>query len=136
MATITGKGVPKAFEPLSEGEHVLHITDVKGLPKDKVSVVTMKMLDENGQGFDKYPQKYELSNEGGYAAFYWLVKNGLGVDLNEGDEFDIDDLEDAFVTVEIIHKPRENGGVFANIRKVLGPGTPFGTSSSDDDDDE
>ena len=140
---VTGKGKPKGFQMIPEGEHVLHITNVKGLPRDNVSVVTMDMLNADGLGFNgKYPQKYDLKSDGGYAAFYFLVKNGYGVDLDEGDEFDIDQLEDTYVKVEIIHKEgtkaREDGSfpTFANIKQTIGKGEPFDAPAAETAEDE
>jgi hypothetical protein len=132
MGTVTGKGKPKGFRLIPEGEQIVHIKNVKGLPRDNVSVVTMDMVNAEGLGFTgKYPQKYDLKSDGGYAAFYFLVLNGLGVDLDEGDQFDIDQLEDKFVEVDIVHKegtkPREDGTfpIFANIKATIGPAEGF-----------
>jgi hypothetical protein len=139
MAKVTGKGKPQGFRLMDEGEQVLHIESVTGLPRAKVTNVEVAFRNEDGIPLKN---KYDLTSDGGYAAFYFLVLNGLGVDLDEGDEFDIDDLNDKYVLAEIVHKdgskPRDDGtvAVFANIRKVLGPGMPFGAASSDDDDDE
>lgn len=141
MPTVKGKGAPKGFSMIPEGEQVVRISDVKGLPREGVKIVTMKMLNEDGLGWDKFPQKYDLESDGGYAAFYYLVSNGLGVDLNEDEGFDIDQLEGAFVLVDVIHKevPRKDGNgnaVFANIKATIGPGEPFGTDGGTADDDE
>jgi hypothetical protein len=141
MTTVHGKGKPAGFKLLPEGEQVLHITNVKGLPRDNVSVVTMEMLNEDGLGFGaKFPQKYDLTSDGGYAAFYFLLKNGLGIDLDDGDEFDIDMLNDKYVRVDIVHKAgtRENAAgvipTFANIKSTIGPAEPFGTSTPETTD--
>ena len=138
MATVHGKGKPKAFEPLAEGAVTLRISDVKGIPRTNVTSVTMKMLTEDGRGWDKYPQKYDLNSDGGYAAFYFLVKNGLGIDLDEGDEFDIDQLEGKFVEVEIVHKDNPNNPdrPYVNIAKTLGPGEPFEVAGEDTEDED
>ena len=142
MGTVTGKGKPKGFKMIDEGAQVLHITDVKGAPRTNVTIVTMNMLNEEGLGFGgKYPQKYDLSTEGGYAAFYFLVKNGYDIDLDEGDQFDIEDLEDTYVLVDIIHKEvqRKDGTgtvIFANIKATIGPGEPFSTAAATETDDE
>jgi hypothetical protein len=132
MTNVVGKGKPQGFKLIDEGVQTLHITNVKGLPRDNVTVVTMDMLNAEGLGFNgKYPQKYDLASQGGYAAFYFLVLNGFGIDLNEGDQFDIDHLEDTYVEVEIVHKdgtnPRDDGTfpVFANIKSTIGKGVPF-----------
>lgn len=137
MANITGKGTPTLFKMIPEGIQTLHITNVKGLPRDNVTTVTMDMLNADGLGFSgKYPQKYDLNSQGGYAAFYFLVLNGFGIDLKEGDSFDIDRLEDTYVEVEIVHKdgtkPREDGTfpVFANVKSTIGKGVPFGNSDA------
>lgn len=140
MTVIKGKGAPQGFQPLSEGSHILHITDVKAIPRVNPTQVTMKMVDVEGRGFDKYPQSYDLTKDGGYAAFYFLVKNGLGVDLGEGDEFDLADLEDTYVEVEIVHKESNNPDrPFANIKSTIGPatgfeGAPAPASDTDDED--
>jgi len=126
MTTIKGHGKPQGFQPLSEGLHILQISDIQAIPRVNPTQVTMKMLDKDGRGFDKYPQSYDLTKDGGYAAFYFLVKNGLGVDLGEGDEFDLADLEGAFVEVEIVHKESNNPDrPFANIKATVGPAEGF-----------
>lgn len=142
MGTVTGRKAPQGFKMIPEGEHVLHVTNVKGMPRDNVTLVTMDMKNAEGLGFGgKYPQKYDLTSDGGWAAFYFLLKNGYGIDLSEGDSFDIEKLEDTYVTVEIVHKegtkPRDDGSypVFANIKATVGPGEPF-ESAEDSDDSE
>ncbi len=142
MADFRGKGKPKGFTMLPEGEQTLHVFDVKAIPRANPSVITMKMLNEEGIGFDKYPQKYDLSSDGGYAAFYYFMLNGYGVDISE-DEVDLSIIEDSFVEVEIVHKEGTKPGTkFANIKYTLGPGDSFEveeavavTAGSDDDDD-
>ena len=137
MATVKGRGKPQGFRLMPEGEQTLHIEEVKGLPRDNVTMVEVAF--RNAEGIP-LKNKYDLTNDGGYAAFYFLVLNGLGVDLDEGDEFDIDDLEDKYVIVEIVHKegtrPREDGSVaiFANIKAAIGPGEPFGDDAEDDEE--
>ena len=140
MANVRGKGKPKGFRLMDEGEQVLHILEVKGLPRANVTNVEVKFENEEGIALNN---KYDLTSDGGYAAFYYLVLNGMGVDLDEGDEFDIDNLAGQFVLAEIVHKdgtrPRDDGttATFANIKRVVGPGTPFGTATvSDEDEDE
>lgn len=137
MATVQGKGKPKTFEPLEEGAHVLRISDVTGIPRANVTTVTMKMLTADGRGWDKYPQKYDLNTDGGYAAFYFLVKNGLGIDLNEGDEFYIEQLEGKFVEVEVVHKDNPNNPdrPYVNIAKTIGAGEPFDVADTDEDEE-
>lgn len=142
--TITGKKAPTGFLMLPEGEQVLHVTNVKGLPRTNASLITMDMKNADGIGFGgQYPQKYDLNSDGGWFAFYNLLLHGYEVNLEEGDSFDINELEDTYVTVEIVHKrgtrpratavPDDEGNykdsdypVFANIAKTLGPGEPFG----------
>jgi hypothetical protein len=130
MATTVKFGSkPKGFQMIPEGEHVVHISDVKAIPRANPTVVTMKMLNADGLGWDKYPQKYDLNSDGGYAAFYYLVQNGLGVNLDECNEFDVEQLEGAYVTVEVIHKAGKGdneGKTYANIKATVGPGEPFG----------
>jgi len=143
MPNVTGRGKPTSFQMLPEGPHTLHITNVKGLPRDNVTVVTMEMVNKDGLGFKgKYPQKYDLTSDGGWTAFYFLVLNSLGIDINEGDSFNIDQLEDTYVEVEIIHKdgtkPREDGSfpVFTNIKATIGKGIPFGDDTPVESADE
>jgi hypothetical protein len=150
MSTIRGKGQPTGFKMIPEGEHVMHVTNVKGIPRTNVSTVTMEMVNAEGLGFNgKWPQKYDLNSDGGYGAFYYLLKNGYGIVLDDGDEFDLGQLEDTYVTVEIIHKEgtkaRDDGTfpIFANIKATIGPGEPFAAGvgneadpDTDDEDDE
>jgi len=141
MATMTARSKPKGFRLMDEGEQNLKIVEVKGLPRANVTNVEVKFVSEDDITLKN---KYDLTSDGGYAAFYFLVLNGLGVDLNEGDAFDIDQLLNQFVLVEIIHKDgtRENANgiipVFANIKQTIGKGTPFGDTDAQaaDDDDE
>lgn len=142
MATgvIIGKGKPKGFRLIPEGEQILHITEVAGKPRVGIKLVKMKMTNVDGislTGLRK--QTYNLENDGGYAAFYYLVLNGLGIDLNAGDEFDISELEDAYIVADIVHKhvPRREGDgemTFNNIAKVIGPASGF--EDIEDDEDE
>jgi len=138
MSNVIGRGKPKGFRLLDEGEQNLKIVEVKGLPRANVTNVELKFVDAEGITLKN---KYDLTSDGGYAAFYFLVLNGLGVDLNEGDAFDIDQLLNQFVLVEIVHKPgtRENANgvipVFSNIKQTLGKGTPFGDADAPVEDD-
>ena len=138
MSNVIGRGKPKGFRLLDEGEQTLKIVEVEGLPRVNVTNVKIKFVDVEGITLKN---KYDLASEGGYAAFYFLVLNGLGVDLNEGDAFDIDQLLNQFVLVEIVHKDgtRENAQgvipIFANIKQTLGAGTPFGDTDAPVEDD-
>ncbi|MBW2595128.1 MAG: hypothetical protein JRC93_04000 [Deltaproteobacteria bacterium] len=133
-STVTGRGKPKNNYDMDEGEQSFLITKVTGLPRAEVTNVKVEFVNEDGAQLEN---NYDLDVKGGYAAFYWLVKNGLGVDLDVGEQFDLANLEGRFVLLDIIHKPREAGGVFNNIKSTVGPGTPFGDAASGDDwDDE
>lgn len=139
MSTVKFSERPKGFEILPEGVTTLHVSDVKRLPRTgEPQVVTAEMVDAKGRGFyGKYPQKYDLTVDGGRAAFYYLVLNGYGVDIVE-EPFDLDEMEDTFIEVEVFHKEGSKGGTFANIR-VLGEGQPFevgNTKDTSDEDDE
>lgn len=139
MATIQGKGKPQGYQQLPEGNATLHITNVRGIPRVNPTVVEMKMVDEQGRGWDKYPQKYDLGTDGGYAAFYYLLLNGFGVDLAETDEFNLDELEDTFVEFEIVHKENPNNPdrPYVNVKSTIGKGEAFGkTDAAEDDWDE
>ena len=122
---------PQGFRLMPDGEQNLLIQKVEGLPRDDVKLVKVKFVNEEGITLEN---KYDLTSDGGYAAFYYLVTNGVGVELDG--EFDIDNLEGKYVLVEIVHKEgtkqREDGTfpVFANIRATIGPGTPFGDDES------
>jgi hypothetical protein len=132
MANVVGKGRPKGFRLMPEGEQNLKITKVVGLPRANVTNVEVDFVNEDGITLKN---KYDLTSDGGYAAFYFLVLNGMGIDLDEGDQFDIDQLDGQFVSVEIVHKegtkPREDGtvAIFANIKATLGKGVPFGDAT-------
>jgi len=138
--TVRGKGKPKGFRLIPEGEQILHITEVAGKPRAGIKLVEMKMTNVDGISLTgSRKQVYDLENDGGYAAFYYLVLNGLGVDLEEGDEFDIAELEDAYIVADIVHKhvPRREGDgemTFSNIAKVIGPAPGF--EDVEDDEDE
>jgi hypothetical protein len=120
---------PKGWVLMPAGERVLRIESVKGMPRSVVTLVEIEFKDAEGT---LLKNKYDLTNDGGYAAFYYLVSNGLGINLDEDDSFDIDQMQGHYVLVEIVHKdgtkPREDGTVpvFANIKSTLGPGEPFG----------
>jgi hypothetical protein len=147
MATVKGRGKPVGFKMIPEGNQTVHVTDVKGVPRENIKVVTAKMLNADGLGWDKYPQKYDLNSEGGYAAFYYLLLNGYGINLEDGDSFNIDALENTYVEVEVIHKNAQrkvNGELafkddgtpemrtYTNIKSTIGPGTPFGENPDSD----
>lgn len=143
MGTVTGKGKPEGFVVMPEGHQNLHITEVKGIPRENISVVTMMMHNEDGISLTgTRPQKYDLDTKGGYAAFYWLLKKAFDIDLAEVDEFDIDQLEDTYAICDIVHTVKEYEAdeendrparklTFANIKETIGPGTPFGEAAED-----
>ena len=138
--TVRGKGKPKGFRLIPEGEQILHITEVAGKPRAGIKLVEMKMTNVDGISLTgSRKQVYDLESDGGYAAFYYLVLNGLGIDLDDGDEFDISELEDAYIVADIVHKhvPRREGDgemTFSNIAKVIGPAPGF--EDVEDDEDE
>jgi hypothetical protein len=130
MSNVKGRGKPVGFKMIPEGNQVVHVTDVKGIPRENVTVITMKMVNSDGLGWDKFPQKYDLTSEGGY----YLLLNGYGINLEDGDSFNIDALEDTYVEVEVVHKdvPAKDGNgtkTFANIRATVGPGEAFGAEA-------
>jgi hypothetical protein len=134
MSNVKGRGKPVGFKMIPEGNQTVHVTNVKGIPRENVSVVTMTMLNADGLGWDKFPQKYDLTSDGGYAAFYYLLLNGYDINLEDGDSFNIDALEDTYVEVEVIHKdvPAKDGNgtkTFANIKSTIGPGEAFGAEA-------
>jgi hypothetical protein len=140
MANVNFGSKPKGFRLMPEGERTLLITKIEGIPRAKITNVKAEFVDAEGITLKN---SYNLTIDGGYAAFYYLVTNGLGVEL-DGD-FDIDQLQGKFVEVNIVHKDgtkaREDGTfpVFANIGSTLGVGTPFaveGGSEPVDDEDE
>jgi len=128
-----------SFRIIPEGVQTLKITKVSGIPRAAVTSVTVSFATEDGITQD---MKYDLTNQYSYNAFYYLVSNGCGFDL-DGD-FDIDNMVGKYVEVEIRHRdgarPREDGTfpVFANIKRTIGAGTPFGgeatTTEADTDD--
>lgn len=136
MANVNLKNAPKGFSLIPEGDTVLQLTKVEGLPRTNVEVVTVDFINAEGQ---KLSNKYDLTNDGGYAAFYYLATLGCGF---EADEICLDEMTGKFVAVEIVHnagkKPRADGSVamFANIKSVTGPGKPFGQGAVAADDDE
>lgn len=132
---VVGRGKPTSNWDLDEGEQSFLITKVKGFPRDPKPSEGLTNVEIAFVSIDKVPlkNKYDLTVDGGYAAFYWLVKNGLNIDLEEGEPFDVNQLQDAYVMLDIIHKPRDNGGVFNNIRATVGPGEPFAVDSEGDE---
>lgn len=127
---------PEGFRLMPEGEQTLKITKVAGLPRANVTNVDVEFVNADGI---KLKNKYDLTTDGGYAAFYYLVQNGCGIDLDG--EFDIDTLVGKYVLVEIVHRegsrPREDGtvAVFANIKATVGVGEPFSEDDADEWDD-
>ena len=132
-ATVKFDRKPQGFRTMPEGEQVLRIESVLGLPRANVTNVEIVFKNEEGITLKN---KYDLTSDGGYAAFYYLVSKGCGIELDG--EFDIDELVGRFVEVEIVHKEgtklREDGTypVFANIKSTIGPGEPFGDESGED----
>lgn len=135
---------PTGFRLMDEGETALFIKKVEGFPRTNVTKVSVEFVNPEGIVLKN---NYDLTNDGGYAAFYYLVT--LGCDMDVDEQFDIGQIEHHFVTAEIVHKegsrPRADGttAVFANIHKILGPAEPFylegvtdGIVEDDDLDDE
>jgi len=128
MAEVTFGSKPKGFRLMAEGETTLKVTKAKGLGRPNVQSVALEFVDAEG-----IPLKnnYDLTNDGGYAAFYYLVQNGLGIDLEDGSTFDINKLMDKYIVVEIVHREGKNLGadgqpmLFANIKATVGPGEAF-----------
>jgi hypothetical protein len=122
---------PQGFRLLPEGEQTLQITKIEGVPRTKVTMAKVEFVSEDGI---KLKNNYDLTSDGGYAAFYYLVQNGCGFELDG--EFDIDQIADKFVLVNIVHvegkQPRADGSkaIFANIKSTIGPGTPFGEDAN------
>lgn len=138
MTKIKGRGVPQGFTRIPEGEHILHVFDVEALPRVNPTIVTAKMVNKDGLGWDKYPQKWDLDTDGGYAAFYYFMLNGYGVDLSE-DEVDLRIVEDSYVLAEVVYKPNSDPSKhpYVNIAKTIGPADGFeGDGARADDDDD
>lgn len=126
MATANLGKKPTGFPTMDEGEHALFLKKVEGFPRTNVTKVAVEFV--NAEGI-LLKNNYDLTNDGGYAAFYYLVTIGCEMDVDE--KFDIGQIEHKFVTAEIVHKegsrPRADGTlpIFANISKVTGPADPF-----------
>jgi len=136
--TVKGRGKPKGFRIIPEGETTLHVTNVEGKPRTNIRIVEMNMHDKDGVSLTgPRKQTYNLDSDGGYAALYHLMVSGYGIDLAT-DEVNLADIEDTYVRVRIVHKegkqPREDGtvAVFSNIAETLGPGEPFDAISDDE----
>ena len=131
-------GKPKGFRRMPEGETTLKITKIKGLGRPQIQSVAAEFVDAEGIVIKN---SYDLKTDGGYAAFYYLVQNGLGIDLEDGSAFDIDELAGKFIVVEIVHREGNNPGadgkpmIFANIKATVGPGEAFGTEDAAEDDE-
>lgn len=130
---------PKGFRLMEEGETTLKITKVKGLGRPQIKSVALEFVDAEGIVLKN---NYDLTTDGGYAAFYYLVQNGMGVDLEDGSAFDIDELLNQYILVDIVHregtKPGADGKpmIFANIKATLGPGESFDSEDSEPEDGE
>lgn len=141
MATVNFNRKPESngFRLLPEGDQNLRITAIEGIPRANVTQVTVDFVSEDGI---KFKNRYDLTNEFGYNAFYYLVNNGCGFDLDG--EFDINACVGKFVVLNIVHKKgtkeREDGTfpTFVNVKYVVGAGEPFGDADvvADDDTDE
>ena len=138
-----------AFQRIKEGVQTLRITEVTTFPNRKNAVpteVTVQFEDENGTKLSKKGNKYDLTKDGGYSAFYYLVTVGAGLDPSQN--VDVQELVGKFVEVDIVHteveypkldenrNPIEGQTVtltFSNIHRVLGEGTPFEVADDGDD---
>jgi len=126
MATANLGKKPTGFRIMGEGENALFLKKVEGFPRTNVTKVAVEFVNPEGI---LLKNNYDLTNDGGYAAFYYLVTIGCEMDVDE--KFDIGQIEHKFVTAEIVHKegsrPRADGtvAIFANIGKVTGPADPF-----------
>lgn len=140
MATIIGRGKPQGFTIMPEGEQNLHIIDVatasqvRSIDGRRQSTVTSVNITFENEAKQRLIAKYNLDFDGGYNALYYLILNGLGVDMASG-EFDVENLKGKYVLCEIIHregtKPKEDGTrpVFANIKRTISQGTAFGADT-------
>ena len=126
MATANLGKKPTGFRLMDEGENALFLKKVEGFPRTNVTKVAVEFVNPEGI---LLKNNYDLTNDGGYAAFYYLVTIGCEMDVDA--KFDIGQIEHKFVTAEIVHKegsrPRADGtvAIFANIGKVTGPADPF-----------
>lgn len=112
---------PKGFVEIPEGPRVFLIKKIAGAPRTgALTDVDAVFVDAEGATIKNH---YDLTVDGGYAAFYYLVTNGCGFEVDAA--FGINQLEGCYVELDVVHKPREQGGVFNNIGKTLGPGKPF-----------
>lgn len=149
MATIIGRGKPKGFSIMPEGEQNVRITDVQtkssvqNINGKRMSTVSEVHLTLENEAGDTMKSNYNLNITGGYNAFYYLILNGLGIDLGE-DEFDVDSLRGKYIVIEVVHregtKQKDDGTfpIFANIKRTISQGYAFGGAEeavADADDD-
>ena len=133
MAQVNISKRPQGFRLMPEGQNVLKITKAEGTPRTNVTNVEVSFVDAEGITLKN---RYDLTIDGGYAAFYYLATIGCEFDA---DTIDINDMVGRYVTVEIVHnegsRPLADGRipVFANIKTVTGPGAPFDEDEAEDD---
>lgn len=157
MAGVNLSKKPK-FARIKAGVQTLKIVSVENFPNRKntpATKVTVQFVDADGVKLSKNGNPYDLTNDGGYAAFFYLVE-ACGFEPDE--TFDTSDLVGCFVECEVTHNskdyPKKDGEgeiiegefvtvTFANITKTLGVGTPFSLDNDEtpapavaaDDDD-
>lgn len=119
------------YRLIPEGETTVKITKVDEKDYAKYQKLTVTVEDETGAtsrvNFN-FVNDDGTSNdvaEGVYARMCRTALNDQTLD-----ECNTNDLVGAFVDVEVVHNTGTNGGTFANIKKWLGPGTPFKTKSA------
>lgn len=129
MANVAGRGKPKSNFDVPEGADTFKVTKFEAVPRANPNLVNATFVNSDG---GTVTNKYDLDSDGGYAAFYNFMLYGYDVDLSEDNVVvNTDDIVDTFVELEIVHKPREKGGVFNNVKATIGPGEPFGDGTTD-----
>lgn len=114
------------YRNVPEGEQVLRIAEIDESKYKDFQKLVVIMEDKDGlklrNNFD-FVDKDGNPNDTAEGIFTRMCRAALNDQTL--DECDTKDLIGQYVTVEVVHKEANNGGIYANIAKWIGPGEPF-----------
>lgn len=120
------KAVESTYQPILEGEQVVRIKEIDESQYEKFDKITIVIEDAAGRTAREnltFVNPDGSPNEIADFIFTRIGRAALGDETL--DEIDTNDLIGKFVRVEIEHNEGSKGGIFANVKRWIGPGEPF-----------